>query len=168
MSNEKAFEKASEWDFYDRAAIAAAAALIQRNTRTIVVGSGTQIVPSSDPDEIARLAYDYADALVRVAKGRRQRDAGPNAMRLFESPVVWLKDVCRPHDGEADPEIEPALKMLWALLGTGWNPGTFTEAIDYVNGLEPRQIANLGRLSDQGKIGPIKARALELLQQQVL
>lgn len=168
MSNEKAFEKASEWDFYDQAAIAAAAALIQHNTRAIPVGSGTQTVPSSDPDEIARLAYDYADALVRVAKGRRQRDAGPNAMLFFESPVVWLKYVRSLHDGEADPETEPALKMLWALLGTGWNPGTFTEAIDYVNGLAPREIGNLGQPSDQGRIEPLRERALELLRQQVL
>ena len=130
MSNEKASETASEWDFYDRSAIAAAAALIQRNTRTIRVGSGTQIVPSCDADEIARLAYDYADALAREAKGRRQRDEGPNAMRFFKSPVVWLQHVCHPRDGQADPKTEPALKMLWALVGEGWNPGTFPQKIE--------------------------------------
>ena len=168
MSNEKASETASEWDFYDRAAIAAAAALMQRNTRTLAVGSGTQTLPSSGLDEIARLAYDYADALAREAKGRRKRDEGPNAMRFFKSPVVWLQHVCHPRDGQADPKTEPALKMLWAHLCDGWNPSTFTEAINDVKELQPRKIASLGHLSNQGKIEPIRERALELLQQQVL
>jgi len=114
--------KTSEWTHYDEAAITIAAALIRAN------------VGKAELHDLARQAYDGADALAREANRRRLIEP----VMLHDDPVLWIQEV---RDSKSEASREISMKFLVQMLAEGAQFGsTFQEAAAKVEALSPEEV----------------------------
>lgn len=141
----------TEWEHYDAAAIAIAAALAQARRPDFHDGHVA----------VARAAYDIADEMAR--ESHRRRKLLPSDT-LYDNPVMWVQSIC---DSEDHPQKnEVSMRFMMRMLEEGYPLGpTFQDAVASVEALTPENVSRFsGAALPDGLHQRVREHAAELLR----
>lgn len=146
-------ERTSDWPHYDATAIAMLAALAPSSQAT--------------PAEIAKAAFDFADAMAKEAYLRRLGD--PNPVYII-SPSIWINQECAPEKLRGVSMTLDLLgkQFLWRYLGKGYGVAeTYQGTIDAIETMSKHEEAYCADSDNADMIEKTRNAAVALLMTQI-